>query len=152
MKNGNTDTMTKFFMPRRRTLLQATGAFALPGGLLAAGTAHAQDGWPSRAITYVVPFTPGGSTDVIGRVIAQKLTETLGQPVEWMHCIVHRWRYALPQARLTAPGKSFWWDGAQGLGVCGDFLGGLGVEGAWMSGHSLAATMVRRAGESVLAA
>lgn len=73
--------MTNLFMPRRRTLLQATSAFALPGGLLAAGAARAQDGWPSRAITYVVPFTPGGSTDVIGRVISQKLTETLGQPV-----------------------------------------------------------------------
>ncbi|MDM0018796.1 tripartite tricarboxylate transporter substrate binding protein [Variovorax sp. J22R187] len=37
--------------------------------------------WPSRPITYVVPFTPGGSTDVIGRLIAQKLGELLGQPV-----------------------------------------------------------------------
>ena len=68
---------------RRRSLLQATGAFALPAGLLAAaaGPASAQDGWPNRAITYVVPFTPGGSTDVIGRVIAEKLTGALGQPV-----------------------------------------------------------------------
>ena len=73
--------MTNFYTPRRRALLQATSAFALPGGLFATGTASAQDGWPNRAITYVVPFTPGGSTDVIGRVIAQKLTETLGQPV-----------------------------------------------------------------------
>jgi len=39
------------------------------------------DAWPSRPITYVVPFTPGGSTDVIGRLIAQKLGEQLGQPV-----------------------------------------------------------------------
>jgi tripartite-type tricarboxylate transporter receptor subunit TctC len=73
--------MKQLHMPRRRTLLQATSAFVLPGGLLAAGAASAQDGWPSRPITYVVPFTPGGSTDVIGRVISQKLSETLGQPV-----------------------------------------------------------------------
>lgn len=39
------------------------------------------DAWPSRPITYLVPFTPGGSTDVIGRVIAQKLGEVLGQAV-----------------------------------------------------------------------
>jgi tripartite-type tricarboxylate transporter receptor subunit TctC len=44
--------------------------------------AIAQDGpWPSRSITYVVPFTPGGSTDVIGRTIAQKLAEVLKQAV-----------------------------------------------------------------------
>ena len=37
--------------------------------------------WPSKPITYVVPFTPGGTTDVIGRTIAQNLTPMLGQPV-----------------------------------------------------------------------
>ncbi|QHI99270.1 tripartite tricarboxylate transporter substrate binding protein [Xylophilus rhododendri] len=73
--------MTTPFLPQRRTLLRATSAFALPGGLLASAAVHAQDSWPSRAITYVVPFTPGGSTDVIGRVVCQKLGETLGQPV-----------------------------------------------------------------------
>ncbi|KQM75376.1 tripartite tricarboxylate transporter substrate binding protein [Xylophilus sp. Leaf220] len=67
----------------RRRFLQAAAAAAAPAGLLAAGAARAQaDGpWPSRPITYVVPFTPGGSTDVIGRIVAQKLTEALGQPV-----------------------------------------------------------------------
>jgi len=73
--------MTAHHTPRRRTLLQAAGAFALPGGLLASADAFAQDTWPSRPITYVVPFTPGGSTDVIGRLICQSLGESLGQPV-----------------------------------------------------------------------
>ena len=42
---------------------------------------HAQE-WPAaKPITYVVPFTAGGSTDVIGRVIAQKLQESLKQTV-----------------------------------------------------------------------
>jgi len=43
--------------------------------------ARAADAWPSRPITWVVPFTPGGSTDVIARTIGQKLAEALGQPV-----------------------------------------------------------------------
>ena len=37
--------------------------------------------WPSRPITYVVPFTPGGTTDTIGRRIAAGLAPVLGQPV-----------------------------------------------------------------------
>ena len=42
----------------------------------------AQEGpWPAKAINYVVPFTAGGSTDIIGRTISQKLAEALKQPV-----------------------------------------------------------------------
>lgn len=40
----------------------------------------AQD-WPRQAITIIVPFAPGGSADTLGRVLAQGLTERLGQPV-----------------------------------------------------------------------
>ena len=39
------------------------------------------DRYPSRPIRIVVPFTPGGSNDLIGRVIGTKLTESWGQPV-----------------------------------------------------------------------
>lgn len=47
-----------------------------------AGTAAAQTPWPgAKPITYVVPFTPGGSTDVIGRTLAQQLTDSLKQSV-----------------------------------------------------------------------
>jgi tripartite-type tricarboxylate transporter receptor subunit TctC len=52
--------------------------------LVAAGTASdpaaAQD-WPTRAVTMVVPFPPGGGTDVLGRIIGRRLSETLGQQV-----------------------------------------------------------------------
>ncbi len=37
--------------------------------------------WPTRPVRLVVPYPAGGPTDILGRVIAQKLTEALGQPV-----------------------------------------------------------------------
>ena len=46
--------------------------------LFAAPQAHAQD-YPSRAVKIIVPFAPGGSADVFGRFIAQRLQESMGQ-------------------------------------------------------------------------
>jgi tripartite-type tricarboxylate transporter receptor subunit TctC len=45
------------------------------------GSAWGQDHWPSRPIRFVLPFPPGGGTDILGRQIAEKLQERLGQPV-----------------------------------------------------------------------
>jgi tripartite-type tricarboxylate transporter receptor subunit TctC len=67
--------MTQGF--KRREWLAALGAASL-GGLTA--PAFAQEAWPLKPVTYVVPFTPGGSTDVIGRTLCEKLQAALGQP------------------------------------------------------------------------
>lgn len=57
----------------------ATAAFALVAGL--PGSALAQDNWPSRPISMVVPFPPGGVADTVGRPVAQALARELKQSV-----------------------------------------------------------------------
>lgn len=57
-------------------------AFGL--ALAAAGAANAQgpaSAFPSRAIRVIVPYAPGGNTDIVARVFGQKLSERVGQPV-----------------------------------------------------------------------
>ena len=46
-----------------------------------AAPSRAQDAYPSKTITMIVPFAAGGSTDVIGRLVAEGLRSVLGQPV-----------------------------------------------------------------------
>ena len=49
---------------------------------LVIGTAYAQQSaYPSKSIRFILPFPPGGPTDLLGRIVAQKLTEQLGHPV-----------------------------------------------------------------------
>ena len=45
------------------------------------GTSAEAQNWPTRAVTMVVPFAAGGGTDVLGRIVARRLSETLGQQV-----------------------------------------------------------------------
>lgn len=61
-------------LPRR-------AAFGAAVGLAAARPARAQDGWPNRPIRLVIPFTPAGTTDLVGRLAAERLSPRLGQPV-----------------------------------------------------------------------
>lgn len=57
------------------------GLLVLVFSLLAPCAASAQDNWPTRAVTLVVGFAPGGGTDVLGRIVVRKLSEVLGQQV-----------------------------------------------------------------------
>jgi tripartite-type tricarboxylate transporter receptor subunit TctC len=49
--------------------------------LLLPAAAPAQDAWPSRPLRMVAPFPPGGTTDVLARIIAQRLSDALGRQV-----------------------------------------------------------------------
>lgn len=70
--------MQEHSLRRRMTLV----AFA--GLMVAAATPHAQpvgDNWPTKPVTIVVPYSAGGGTDIVARVVAQRLSELWGVPV-----------------------------------------------------------------------
>ena len=48
---------------------------------IAPASAQQAGAYPNRAIRFILPFPPGGGTDIVGRVLAQRLSEELGQPV-----------------------------------------------------------------------
>lgn len=71
---------------RASVLSMSSLLVSLPAGLAAvvATPVHAQQAaaaWPSRTVRIVVPFGPGGSADLVARILGQRLTESLGQPV-----------------------------------------------------------------------
>ena len=63
-------------LPRRQFLHLAAGAAALP---VASRVAWAQS-YPTRSVRWIVPFPPGGGTDIVARLIGQWLSGRLGQP------------------------------------------------------------------------
>jgi tripartite-type tricarboxylate transporter receptor subunit TctC len=67
---------SKVKLPRRNFLHLAAGAVALPA---LSRIAWAQ-AYPSRPVRWIVPFPPGGATDILGRLMGQSLSERLGQP------------------------------------------------------------------------
>jgi tripartite-type tricarboxylate transporter receptor subunit TctC len=79
---------TLYGMPRRRSMLTKKDSLMDRRSLLAATLlatagrlAGAQPMWPSRPITMIVPFPPGGLADIVARPVAEAMTRDLGQPV-----------------------------------------------------------------------
>jgi tripartite-type tricarboxylate transporter receptor subunit TctC len=68
--------MTHQRLITRRTLLSGFAAI----GVIRAGTALAQIGWPDRVVRIIVPYPAGGSADVLARIYAEQLQSRLGQP------------------------------------------------------------------------
>ena len=67
--------------PTPRRLSIALMALATVGGMLASPLARAQDAFPSRPLKIIVPYPPGGTTDLLARILAPRLGERLGQAV-----------------------------------------------------------------------
>jgi len=67
-------------MMRAAPMMRRAVAAMAASSMLWALTALAQS-WPAKPIRMIIPFPPGGATDLIGRLAAQRLTESLGQPV-----------------------------------------------------------------------
>jgi renalase len=97
--------------------------------------AHARSGWSRRHLEQ--------PADWVRQQMQAALAQCLGRPIDWQHCVVHRWRYAMPSPRRLAAAEWCLWDADLGLGVCGDGLGGSGVEGAWLSAQALCSALLR---------
>ena len=65
-------------LPKRRAL---TLAVLATGALAAAPLAAQAQAFPTKSLTMVVPFSPGGTTDILARVVGQFMSKDLGQPV-----------------------------------------------------------------------
>ena len=66
------------FSRTRRVLLSAVACAGLLAGAI---DAQAADAWPAKPVTLIVPFAPGGTTDILARIIGQKLSASLHQSV-----------------------------------------------------------------------
>ena len=66
-------------MISRRRLIRLSAASALAPGLIGRA-AHAQS-WPNRPVRIIIPYAPGGPTDIIARVVADRLVSAWGQQV-----------------------------------------------------------------------
>jgi tripartite-type tricarboxylate transporter receptor subunit TctC len=67
-------------MIRRRDFIMRTAALTAAGGPLATARALAEDAWPQRTVSIVVPFAAGGSADLLARLLAQHMQAKFNTP------------------------------------------------------------------------
>lgn len=128
-------------LPEAAPLARVIRQDSKPGRSRIAGLAqwvvHADAAW-SRSELESEPV------QVQGRLQAA-LERALGAQLRWHYAVVHRWRYAQPQASQVGESAPAW-DPIGGIGACGDYLGPCGaddgVEAAWRDGRALARAMV----------
>jgi tripartite-type tricarboxylate transporter receptor subunit TctC len=89
-----------FFMPTDRRRL-ITGALAL--GVTGAMRARAQSAYPNRPVRVIVPFAPGGVTDVVARLISGKISEQLGKQFYVENIVGGSGNAGMGQAARAAP-------------------------------------------------
>lgn len=103
--------------------------------------------------TWVVQAQPDWSKANLERdaaAVSAELLTMLGEALgcklpDPVHAAAHRWRFAMS----SATGDEALWNGAIGLGACGDWLLGPRVECAWLSGKALAARILSEAGNVI---
>jgi tripartite-type tricarboxylate transporter receptor subunit TctC len=66
---------------RKEDVMRQLARAAVLGMMLAHGAAHAQNAWPSRNLTFIVPYAAGGYTDLIGRITARYIESVLTKTV-----------------------------------------------------------------------
>ena len=80
--------------------------FVAAGLVAAAGLAVAQGAYPTKPVTMIVPFPPGGLADIVGRPVAEAMTRELGQPVRlWAEQLQ---LYAVDDVDLQRRAESGW--------------------------------------------
>lgn len=72
-------------------------------------------------------------------VLLEAFADVLGAPITAVYATAHRWRYAIPESGASLGDAETWYDAGLGLGVAGDWCAGGRVEGALVSGMTLAA-------------
>jgi tripartite-type tricarboxylate transporter receptor subunit TctC len=69
------------FDPQRGRLLAPFAPFALVSASLSSRAARAQESWPTKAVTIIVPQAAGGANDTVARAFGARLSQAIGQPV-----------------------------------------------------------------------